>query len=508
GTENEASEYGTTIAGGVLNIASGVSATIGGGVYNVADTINTTIGGGIYNNASGANATVGGGFNNNASAPYAFVGGGSGNQANDDNATIGGGGSNEASDIYTTVSGGLNNKASDLYATVSGGQGNVASNQVATIGGGLYNGATGLYSTISGGYFNGAINHYTTIGGGGANSASGEYATVSGGYNNNARGRFSVVSGGGSDIFSDSSSALGDYSTIPGGRRNKAIGNYSFAAGWRAQANHTGTFVWADSTGTSGTDFTSTAPNQFLIRASGGVGIGTNNPENTLHVMKGSAGAVTPATNAALVVENNSSCFVHIISTAANEQGVLFGDPTNSISGGVVMNPSNQIEFRAGGNSIRMTVDSDGDVGIGTVTPGNILTVKQSSATDPIADAWTTYSSRRWKTDIETLEGSLEKVSKLRGVSYKEKATGKKCIGLIAEEVGAVLPEVVEYEENGIDAKSVDYARLVSVLIEAVKEQQATSKNQQAIIEQLTEEVRSLTTRFKNTDNGNLGEVR
>ena len=57
-------------------------------------------------------------------------------------------------------------------------------------------------------------------------------------------------------------------------------------------------------------------------------------------------------------------------------------------------------------------------------------------------------------------------------MSYDWKADGKHDIGLIAEEVGEVIPEVVAYEENGIDAKSVDYARLVAVLIEAVKAQQ------------------------------------
>ena len=53
------------------------------------------------------------------------------------------------------------------------------------------------------------------------------------------------------------------------------------------------------------------------------------------------------------------------------------------------------------------------------------------------------------------------------------KAGSKHDIGLIAEEVGEVVPEVVAYEENGVDAKGVDYARLTAVLIEAVKEQQA-----------------------------------
>ena len=64
--------------------------------------------------------------------------------------------------------------------------------------------------------------------------------------------------------------------------------NSSFAAGTRAQANNSGAFVWADS---MDADFATTASDQFLIRASGGVGIGTNNPQSALHV----AGTVTAA---------------------------------------------------------------------------------------------------------------------------------------------------------------------------------------------------------------------
>ena len=139
-----------------------------------------------------------------------------------------------------------------------------------------------------------------------------------------------------------------------------------------------------------------------------------------------------------------------------------------------------------------MVVTPAGRVGIGTTTPSNILTVVQGSTTDPIADAWTQYSSRRWKTNIQTIESALDKVQQLRGVTYEWKANGKHDIGLIAEEVGEIIPEVVEYEENGVDAKSVDYARLVAVLIEAVKEQQK-------MIEKLQDEKTSTTAELKQT---------
>ncbi|HPN35413.1 MAG TPA: tail fiber domain-containing protein [bacterium] len=120
----------------------------------------------------------------------------------------------------------------------------------------------------------------------------------------------------------------------------------------------------------------------------------------------------------------------------------------------------------------RIVVQEGGNVGIGTQNAANLLTLAQNSATDPIADAWTVYSSKRWKRNIQPLQGALDKVQQLRGVSFEWIADGKKDIGLIAEEVGQVLPEMVVYEDNGQDAKSVDYGRMVAVLIEAVKEQQ------------------------------------
>jgi len=140
----------------------------------------------------------------------------------------------------------------------------------------------------------------------------------------------------------------------------------------------------------------------------------------------------------------------------------------------------------------RMRITSGGNVGIGVSSTPNILTVKQYSSNDPIADSWTTYSSRRWKKQIETLENALDKVSLLRGVSYAWKETGENDIGLIAEEVGEVVPEVVQYEENGIDAQSVDYARLTALLIEAVKELKAENEDLRDKVEHLTTEVESL----------------
>jgi hypothetical protein len=65
-------------------------------------------------------------------------------------------------------------------------------------------------------------------------------------------------------------SVMGYAGTVPGGEGNRADGYHSFAAGLRARAEHQGAFVWADATPA---DFASERPNQFRVRANGGVSI-------------------------------------------------------------------------------------------------------------------------------------------------------------------------------------------------------------------------------------------
>jgi hypothetical protein len=78
----------------------------------------------------------------------------------------------------------------------------------------------------------------------------------------------------------------------------------------------------------------------------------------------------------------------------------------------------------------------------------------------------TAFSDERLKSDIETIDNALDKVMSMRGVSYTKQA--EKGIGVIAQEIEKVLPEVVTDGEY----KSVAYGNIVGVLIEAIKEQQ------------------------------------
>lgn len=155
-------------------------------------------------------------------------------------------------------------------------------------------------------------------------------------------------------------------------------------------------------------------------------------------------------------------------------QQLLIGYVSDSNTGGNGGFGTIQATWNGNFNTALMLEPNGGCVCIGTSDTepyNNPLLVGQGRG-PAVADGWVTYSSRRFKTNIQTLPDALAKVEKLRGVSYTLKATGKREIGVVAEEVGAVVPEVVRYEPNGKDATGVDYERLTALLIESTKQQQ------------------------------------
>jgi len=79
-------------------------------------------------------------------------------------------------------------------------------------------------------------------------------------------------------------------------------------------------------------------------------------------------------------------------------------------------------------------------------------------------------SDKRLKTNIKTVESALDKVNSLRGVTFKWKEGGNEAIGLIAQEVQKVIPEVVTKDDSGY--LGIRYTNIIGVLVEAIKEQQ------------------------------------
>jgi hypothetical protein len=85
------------------------------------------------------------------------------------------------------------------------------------------------------------------------------------------------------------------------------------------------------------------------------------------------------------------------------------------------------------------------------------------------AAAFVTYSDESLKTEVQTMDTALDTIMSLNGVEFTWKNNGERDFGFIAQEVAAVLPKAV-HTNDGISG--VDYSRLTSVLVEAVKAQQ------------------------------------
>jgi trimeric autotransporter adhesin len=230
---------------------------------------------------------------------------------------------------------------------------NRISENLATIGGGGQNTNQGRFATIAGGANNNILQNgfsFATIGGGNLNSiGSNANYTVIGGGQQNVIGHDSLhatIGGGHLNAISANSS----FATIPGGDNNTATNN-AFAAGHRAKAVNQGTFVWADS---QNIDFASTATNQFLIRASGGVGINTTSPTRD--------------------VEVQNSGDVELGLQSKDTGGHLWTLQSSSVSGSANLDASFQIIDRTF-NSARLFIGTNGNVGIGTSNPTNRLHV-------------------------------------------------------------------------------------------------------------------------------------
>ena len=107
------------------------------------------------------------------------------------------------------------------------------------------------------------------------------------------------------------------------------------------------------------------------------------------------------------------------------------------------------------------------------------------------AGAFYYNSDRNLKDNIVPLDRALEKVTQLQGVSYTWKETGRQGIGLIAQEVEKIIPEVVDEsvsvneknEEKTI--KNINYGHLVGLLIEAIKDLNKVVEKQNQRIEEL-----------------------
>ncbi|MBK6297475.1 MAG: tail fiber domain-containing protein [Sphingomonadales bacterium] len=137
------------------------------------------------------------------------------------------------------------------------------------------------------------------------------------------------------------------------------------------------------------------------------------------------------------------------------------------------------------GTYLKVTVDAKGRVTAGSsMTSGDVTSALGYTPANKAGDSFTgnisvsgsvtatgditAYSDARLKADVETITGALDRVRKLRGVTFSRRETGNRGVGLIAQELAPIVPEAVMTHEDGL--LSVAYGNLVGVLIEAVKD--------------------------------------
>ena len=203
------------------------------------------------------------------------------------------------------------NVASGSWSTAFGVQSEALGNYA--VASGIRSQATGDASFATGD--SSEAGGYGSFAAGGGTKATGSYATALG-FETEASGLYSTATG-------YRSTAAGRES-IAAGSESQANGYATLAAGRRAMANHDGTFVWADH---QFADFSSTAEDQFLVRAKGGVGIGTSAPGNPLAV-EGAGTDLGGATGfqevVARVKRNGTSNTAFSIDSEPGEESILF----------------------------------------------------------------------------------------------------------------------------------------------------------------------------------------
>ena len=199
--------------------------------------------------------------------------------------------------------------------------------------------------------------------------------------------------------------------------------------------------------------FTTNTTEAMRIDSSGHIGVGTASPGYIFHTHDGSSDSrhkVSTSSHGTYFESGVTADSAGILLVAGHASSIL--NVYLQGSGGV----SNEFQFQHDGD-----FHADGDV------------VAYS----------TTVSDKRLKDNVKTIDSALDKVMKLRGVEFdwnQGKRKGTHDLGLIAQEVEEVLPELVrektlctgEYEDNEKEFKTVDYDKIVGVLIEAIKEQQ------------------------------------
>ena len=203
-----------------------------------------------------------------------------------------------------------------------------------------------------------------------------------------------------------------------------------------------------------------------------------------------SSGVVTfsqkPVSNSGIAIDN--------ITIDGTEIDLSSGDLTLDVAGDIVLDAGGEeVIFKDGSTNVgHVSLDSDNFTLKSLVSDKDFIVKGNDGGTEITAltidmsaagaatfnNNVTAFSDERLKSNIQTIESGLSKVEQLRGVTYvrDDIKDGGQQLGVIAQEVEKILPQVVLTAKDEMKTKSVDYGRLTGVLIEAVKELSARVK--------------------------------
>jgi hypothetical protein len=215
---------------------------------------------------------------------------------------------------------------------------------------------------------------------------------------------------------------------------------------------------------------TGVADGRLFIQAGGNVGIGTTSPAAKLDV---SGGAVNI---------NNRGAGAVLLTLATERSWQLRQLGTGA---GTAL----ELASVGGGGNKNFVINTTGTVGIGTTGPDRTFRLDVAGVAH--ASSYDTSSDARFKTKVTPLTGVLEKLEKIQSISFEwnevyealGRSTGQREIGVIAQEVEAVFPELVTTWGDE-DYRAVEYGRLAAVLVEAVKEVRAEQAAQIAVLKE------------------------
>jgi trimeric autotransporter adhesin len=368
---------------------------------------------------------------------------------------------NTVSANYATVLGGYGNYATSFAATAIGRFATASGDSSTAIGG--FTTASGRDSVAMGDDTEASGSGSTAMGSG--TSAEGFAATAMGvlttasGSGSTAMGRSTTASGIGATAMGTAtlasgkdSTALGASATASGSRSTamgfitEAGGNLSLAAGYRAEvrAEDSGTFIWADS---QNADFVSTGPNQFLIRAAGGLAINTNTPRAPLTVR--GEGKWNPDIGNGFGDFHVGNEDYGLAIGVANGPGLGAGAVRFWPKGG-----NEAIVFTTGDSypDRTLTLSDNRLVGVRRNPVSNALEVA-GNASKSSAGSWLANSDARIKTDVEGIPGALDRLMRVRPVTFRYSQAYRdahpdldetRYYNVIAQEFARVFPDAVK----------------------------------------------------------------